>query len=1046
MIVLHGAIADGGFVVWGEKASFDAPEESAPASRDQNPAGKGQNPPFHPFSAGGAELAQALRDSPAGLGVTVRRVHRAVLWLPSRAGAPLASGPLVAPPAEAAGFSSGPPVLAPWTVAACPLRIGEAVDFLCAAMGRRTLAPGVAPAQDIATCVHLLRFAGSLVARQLVLPTVAVSARECRALWEPVLTGKEAGRMQALAAALPPSARALAPDAAGQAPPETPAMTVAKAFVTECVDYLVRKGSAGTAKSPGKAKEFESLHDAWLAALEGENGTIKGKKPEILQLAAQVGRWRRPMRAMAASPYRLVFRLEEPEGGQGENPAGAKWSVRYLLSLHDDPSLPVSVEDALSGRVQEARALARPGAGLPEYILSSLGQAAGICPHVAESLKTAKPGGYQLDTAGAYEFLTRWAGALELAGFGVLFPSWWTRRGTRARLSARAAVTAPKLRGSPGLSLATMVRFEWDLSLGGEQCTLQELLALANIKAPLVEVRGQWVEMDPEKISEAIRFLKSAQSRKASVKDLVAMAIGARQPARGIEFEGVSADGWVRELLDQLAGVSAYSELEPPKNFEGTLRPYQVRGYSWLAFLRRWGFGACLADDMGLGKTIQTLALVARDWAKGERRPVLLVCPTSVVANWQKEAARFTPELPVYVHHGVARKKGAPFKRLARKHAMVISSYGLIQRDLKFLRDIEWAGVVLDEAQNIKNPETKQAKAAKALKPEYKVALTGTPVENNVGDLWSIMDFLNPGFLGTQTAFKRNFFVPIQAEGDTEASRKLSRITGPFILRRLKTDKTIITDLPEKMETRVYCTLTREQASLYAAVLADLETKMSGLEGIERKGLILATLSKLKQVCNHPAQFLGDNSKIHGRSGKVARLAELLSEILENREKALVFTQFSTMGAMLQKHLQAAFGEEALFLHGQVAKERRDEMVERFQNPSGNGPRIFILSLRAGGTGLNLTAANHVFHFDRWWNPAVENQATDRAFRIGQKKNVQVHKFNCIGTLEDKIDTMIEQKKEVADKVVGTGEGWLCQLSDEELREVFALRRESVGE
>ncbi len=449
---------------------------------------------------------------------------------------------------------------------------------------------------------------------------------------------------------------------------------------------------------------------------------------------------------------------------------------------------------------------------------------------------------------------------------------------------------------------------------------------------------------------------------------------------------------------------------------------------------------------MGLGKTIQARALVARDRELGENRPVLLICPTSVVANWKKEAARFTPDLPVVVHHGVNRKKGAAFKRQAEKHAMVVSSYGLIQRDLKFLNEMDWAGVILDEAQNIKNPETKQSRAARSLVADYRIALTGTPVENNVGDLWSIMDFLNPGFLGTQTSFRKNFFVPIQAAGDPEASRRLSRITGPFILRRLKTDKTIISDLPEKMETRVYCTLTREQASLYAAVLADLEEKMHGAEGIERKGLILATLSKLKQVCNHPAHFLDDNSRVPGRSGKLARLTEMVEEILENRDKALIFTQFSRMGGILQRHLQSEFGEEVMFLHGQVPKNRRDRMVERFQDEDGRGPSLFILSLKAGGTGLNLTRANHVFHFDRWWNPAVEDQATDRAFRIGQKKNVQVHKYICVGTLEDKIDAMIERKKDLAEKVVGTGEGWLCQLSDEELREIFALRKESVGD
>jgi SNF2 family DNA or RNA helicase len=447
---------------------------------------------------------------------------------------------------------------------------------------------------------------------------------------------------------------------------------------------------------------------------------------------------------------------------------------------------------------------------------------------------------------------------------------------------------------------------------------------------------------------------------------------------------------------------------------------------------------------MGLGKTIQALALIQRDWEANGRQPVLLICPTSVVGNWQKEAARFCPELPVLVHHGGARVKGEAFQNTAGRHAIVVSSYALLHRDLESFQTVPWAGIILDEAQNIKNPETRQARAARSLPAGYRIAMTGTPVENNVGDLWSVMEYLNSGFLGSREEFRRRFFVPIQALRDPDAAERLKRLTAPFILRRLKTDRSIIADLPEKMEMKVFCTLTREQASLYKAVVAEAEQAMESVEGIQRKGLILATLSKLKQVCNHPAQFLGDNSAIEGRSGKLTRLAEMLEEILEVGDRALVFSQFSEMGELLRRHLQEAFGQEVLFLHGAVPKKKRDEMVERFQDAAG--PRIFVLSLKAGGTGLNLTSANHVFHFDRWWNPAVENQATDRAFRIGQRRNVQVHKFLCAGTLEEKIDEMIENKKDIAAKVVGTGEGWLTELSTRELKELFALRGEAIGD
>jgi SNF2 family DNA or RNA helicase len=417
----------------------------------------------------------------------------------------------------------------------------------------------------------------------------------------------------------------------------------------------------------------------------------------------------------------------------------------------------------------------------------------------------------------------------------------------------------------------------------------------------------------------------------------------------------------------------------------------------------------------------------------------------SVVGNWKKEAERFTPELPVLVHHGLKRSRGSAFAKEAKKQALVLTSYSLLHRDLALFQKVAWAGVILDEAQNIKNPQTKQAQAARALTAEHRVALTGTPVENHVGDLWSIWQFLEPGFLGSQAEFRRRFFVPIQVQHDAEAAAGLKRLTGPFLLRRLKTDKAIIADLPDKLEMKVFCNLTREQTSLYAAVVEDLDRGIKGAEGIQRKGLVLGALSKLKQVCNHPAHFLGDNSAIAGRSGKLARLTEMLEEVLQAGDRALVFTQFTEMGEILRRHLQETFGREVPFLHGGASRTQRDRMVARFQAGSG-GPHIFLLSLKAGGTGLNLTAANHVFHFDRWWNPAVEDQATDRAFRIGQARNVQVHKFLCVGTLEEKIDEMIERKKGVASQVVGTGEAWLTELSDEELRDVFALRQEAMGE
>ncbi|MDD3041387.1 MAG: DEAD/DEAH box helicase [Methanosarcinaceae archaeon] len=1077
MIILHAAWFEKQLFVWGESPLED--ESKLPSGRGRIPEIPEAKP--YPYDAGAERLAEGLTS--LGFSAEKRNPEKVSAWLPGLGRHPFPSSPMLAErPA-----SKARPTLLPWTVTAYSLDMEEASDLLCSVMGKKVPGPGIISGNDLLWWAEALKFAGSLVAEQAYLPGIRLEAGEFRGRWEPVYFGPHTPELVGHAKAMPPAARALTPETA-HLPPETPGTEVLKEFLSGALDYLVRftvSGKAGPEKKKrGKKPSFDSVHDAWVSALRGEGASdslIHGKSNEILQLAGRLKEWQRPIVVMTTSPFRLCFRLEEPEGPERENGLeetaeinGEKetaelngkeetaeeyegieipknlWNVRYLLQAHDDPSLLIPLKDAW-----------KPGKKSPlqkydvknlrQFLLFSLGQAASLIPWVESSLERPDPEGHSLDTKKAYEFLTEKAISLDRAGFGVMLPAWWTGKGTKARLQSRAKVESKPMQIGSGLNLQKVINFNWEMALGDKKLTVEELEVLAELKSPLVKVRGQWVEVNGEEIRAAIEFWKKNPTGEASALDIVKMAIGAEgsEKTNGPDFESVEASGWVKELLGRLKEKAGFEELPAPAAFSGTLRPYQVRGYSWLAFLRQWGLGACLADDMGLGKTIQTLAQIQHDREEGPnqktKKPVLLVCPTSVINNWKKEAARFTPDLSVMVHHGVSRKKETEFKAKAKKHALVVSSYGLLQRDLAFLKGVKWAGIVLDEAQNIKNSGTKQAVAARSLKAEYRIALTGTPVENNVGDLWSIMEFLNPGFLGSQAGFKRNFFIPIQAEHDRDAALRLKDITGPFILRRLKTDRSIITDLPEKMEMKTYCTLTKEQVSLYAAVLKDIEEAMEDSEGIQRRGLILSALARLKQVCNHPAQFLKDNSSIPDRSGKLARLTEMLEVIIENGEKTLVFTQFAEMGKILKEHLQNTFGCEVLFLHGAVSRKQRDLMIERFQAGEEFLP-IFVLSLKAGGTGLNLTGANHVFHYDRWWNPAVENQATDRAFRIGQGKNVEVHKFICAGTLEERIDEIIERKTEVAENIVGTGEQWLTEMSNEELKDLFALREEAVGE
>jgi SNF2 family DNA or RNA helicase len=644
---------------------------------------------------------------------------------------------------------------------------------------------------------------------------------------------------------------------------------------------------------------------------------------------------------------------------------------------------------------------------------------------------------------------------LEASGFGVLVPPWWNKPGTR--LGVRLKMASKKGPGVDSLptgkmSLENLIRYKWELALGDTTLTREEFDALVALKSPLVQIRGQWVQLDPDQIEAAIRFWEK-QSLEAETGLADAVRMGAADTVEGLPLEGVTYEGWLADWMQRFTGQEKLATLPQPQGLQGQLRPYQEYGYSWLDFLRRWGMGACLADDMGLGKTIQTIAMLLREKEEqgGLPGPSLLICPTSVVFNWFKEVERFAPALTTMSHQGPERLRDEALLERVGEVDLVLTSYAIARRDAETLKKVDWFGVILDEAQNIKNPDAKQTRAVRQLPAQFRLALTGTPVENRLSELWSIMHFLNPGYLGAREAFRQHFALPIERYGDEESIQRLKKMASPFILRRVKTDPTVIQDLPEKQEMKVYCNLSEEQATLYESVVRDAMAKLAEAEGIERKGLVLAMLMKLKQICNHPAQFLhqiGDGHRLDPdkektRSGKLARLTEMLEEAVSVGDRVLIFSQFAEMGQLLKEHLQGALGVSALFLHGGTPQDKRSVMVKRFQEEA-NGPPIFILSLKAGGTGLNLTRANHVFHFDRWWNPAVENQATDRAFRIGQKRNVQVHKFVCVGTMEEKVDEMIESKKALAQSIVGSGENWLTELSTTELRDLVKLRRETI--
>jgi len=648
------------------------------------------------------------------------------------------------------------------------------------------------------------------------------------------------------------------------------------------------------------------------------------------------------------------------------------------------------------------------------------------------------PAGVDLAEAAVTSLLSQRVEPLTELGVTVLLPAWWTGRrrvGLRAKATTRSSGAESAVTAS-GFGLDELVEFEWQAALGDLTLTkkeLKELSAAATARRSLVRVRGQWVEVRPGDLRAVLA--RVGRREQAAAGQLLRAGLGVESVvvADDVEVHGVSATGWLGDLLDQ----ALHSRIRPiakPDGFVGTLRPYQARGVGWLTFLGRLGLGACLADDMGLGKTAQLIGSLLADPGGG---PTLVVCPVSVLGTWERELAHFAPELRVIAHHGTERDRHSLQGRVVDAD-VVLTTYSLVHRDIEALESIDWARLVLDEAQQVKNSGTSQAKAVRRLRAARRVALTGTPVENRLAELWSIMNVLSPGLLGSSREFRERFAIPIERDQDEAATLRLQGITRPFVLRRLKSDKDIAPDLPAKVEHTDRCPLTREQAVLYRAVVDELLESADNAEGIDRRGAVLAGLTKLKQVCNHPALLLGDGSALSGRSGKLTRIEELVEEVIGSGERALAFTQYAAWGDLLTPHLSARFGTEVLWLHGGVPRPRRDAMVTAFQGE--NGPALMLISLRAGGTGLTLTKATHVIHLDRWWNPAVEDQATDRAHRIGQSRSVFVHRLISAGTVEERIDEMITRKRALAQRVVGTGEAWLTDLSTADLRDAVALR------
>ncbi|GAA1556126.1 DEAD/DEAH box helicase [Kribbella hippodromi] len=715
----------------------------------------------------------------------------------------------------------------------------------------------------------------------------------------------------------------------------------------------------------------------------------------------------------------LVLRIEPPDLPSNEDAHHSPYAdFRAVLQLRSgvDPSLLIDVAQLWNAPSAVLSAL---GERAETDLLLALRRGARVWPPLGAALADAAPEHVTIDDT-ALEELAEGSAALEGAGIEVLWPT--ELFAGQLAIRGTAGTPTPGAVTGPDFNLNDLVAFRWRPTLDGEDLTEAEVSALAEAKRPMIRMRGRWIRVD----QDLVRKLRDGSTRRLTGAEALGAALTGTIDVDG-ELVPFDAGGSLAAMLGRLRTAEEPAPFTDPVGLRATLRDYQRRGVAWMAQLADLGLGGCLADDMGLGKTIQVIALHLHINRRG---PTLVVCPSTLLGTWEREFARFAPDVPTRRYHG----SGRSLSDLGADE-VVLTTYGVVRQDHRVLGEISWGLAVADEAQHAKNPLSRTARALRTLPSATRIALTGTPVENRLSELWSILDWSAPGLLGTLDRFRQDVAVPVERFHDEEATARLGRVTRPFLLRRKKSDPGIAPELPRKSEHDVVVPLTTEQATLYQAVAKETLAKIESAEGIARRGLVLSLLTQLKQVCNHPAQFLHEKGPLERRSGKLAALDELLDVILAEGESVLIFSQYVEMCRLIEAHL-AARQVRTLFLHGGIGVRKREDMVEQFQSGAA---QVFLLSLKAGGVGLTLTRATHVVHYDRWWNPAVEDQATDRAYRIGQDRPVQVHRLVTENTLEDRIATVINAKRDLADAVVGSGEAWLSELSDTELTELVEL-------
>ncbi len=775
-------------------------------------------------------------------------------------------------------------------------------------------------------------------------------------------------------------------------------------------------------------------------------------------LPTQIRNWAQSARGFTLKHgFMLNLELEYPEKPEDD------WPLKFSILSHDGSKI-FPINDLLRKDNEKENKILKFFQNDRQYletILRALGAASKIFPPIKRVFSSQIRNSIKLTSSEVIDFLKYPKDLLIQSGFSIVLPDVFTMHG-KQRLYIRLKIHSNKNKEkNQGVSsvlpslfdIKSMVVSKWEVKIGDQMLTENEFNDLLSSKEPLINFRGKWIMLERQLIEDLI-ITKS--SKKLGFMEAIKFGLTGKIQLEdnGNEYD-VVVEGDFNEMITNLQKIDSFEEIPCPRSFNGKLRHYQDVGLTWMGNMTKYNFGLCLADDMGLGKTIQIIAFLLYLKEKFPNNPgsVLIICPTSVLFNWHRELNKFAPDLEIVLHHGAKRVKDASkIPEFLKPHRIYLTSYGTIRNDINFLETINFSGVIIDESQNMKNYASKQTKAINRLKSQFRICLSGTPIENRLLELWSLFNFLNPGLLGSRKEFQEKYSLPIERFQNKDAIKNLQLIISPFILRRIKTDKKVINDLPKKNEIKLYLELNEKQIKLYQELVENTlrDIDQPSVDKKRKRGLILGLLVKLKQICNHPYQYLKiklsqikkeeELKEIISLSPKMERLLEMTEEVISNGEKVLIFTQFTQMGTILHKTLEFKHKSKVLYLHGGVPEKKRRVIVDEFQSEDKTSPSILILSLKAGGTGLNLTQGTTVIHFDRWWNPAVEDQATDRAYRIGQKSVVNVFKFIMHGTIEEKIDILLEEKRELANKIVlSTGESWISDLNTEKLKELLLL-------